>query len=118
MPPVIIFDDGLYIAQSDLHLWKHHLRLASFDRKAELLKGKAKVVTAAKGNGRHLDRRAAAAIVTAAAVPARSAPSRDGRLPAGRVNGRVVMFAKGCPVDGVKASSAAWPAASPVSRHR
>ena len=37
VPPVILFDDDLYVTQSDRHLWKQRLRGASFDHKAKLL---------------------------------------------------------------------------------
>ena len=39
-PPVILFDDQLYVAESDRHLWKQRLRTHSFDLKAKLVRGR------------------------------------------------------------------------------
>ena len=36
-PPVVLLGNELFVTESDHHLWKHHLRLASFDRKAKAL---------------------------------------------------------------------------------
>ena len=40
VPPVIVFNDDLYITRSDLHFWKSKLRLASFDNKSKALKAR------------------------------------------------------------------------------
>ena len=37
VPPVIIWDGVLFVAQSDLHSWKSRLRTASLGRKAAAL---------------------------------------------------------------------------------